>query len=147
MPYCTNCGREIGTDYDFCPECGTRVVSEEEIEYSYYEHEAMKPCPKCGELMPADSLYCLNCGELFNLDDDDFSQIQYKIQHMFGDWKNKWVALTLCILFGWMGAHKYYEGKKFMGLLYTFTLGFLFVGWIIDIILLIKKPNPYLAKH
>ena len=25
--------------------------------------------------------------------------------------RNKWVALVLCCLFGWFGAHKFYEGK------------------------------------
>lgn len=35
--------------------------------------------------------------------------------------RNKWVALVLCCLFGWFGAHKFYEGKVGRGLAYLFT--------------------------
>lgn len=61
----------------------------------------------------------------------------------FGRAKNKWVALVLCIFLGILGAHKFYEGKVGMGILYIFTGGLLGIGWIIDIISLIFKPNTY----
>lgn len=57
--------------------------------------------------------------------------------------KNKWVAFVLCLLFGFFGAHKFYEGKTGMGLLYLFTMGLLGFGWIIDTIVILFKPNPY----
>ena len=34
-----------------------------------------------------------------------------------------------------------------MGILYTLTLGLFFIGWIVDIFILIFKPNPYMAKR
>ena len=57
--------------------------------------------------------------------------------------KSKWVALLLCFLLGIFGAHKFYEGKTGMGVLYLLTGGLLLVGVVIDIIALLAKPNPY----
>lgn len=57
--------------------------------------------------------------------------------------KNKWIAFLLCAFFGLVGAHKFYEGKIGMGLLYLFTLGLGSIGAIIDFFVLLCKPNPY----
>ena len=39
-------------------------------------------------------------------------------------------------IFGFMGAHRFYYGKKLSGVIYFFTLGLLFIGWIIDLFLI-----------
>ncbi len=39
-------------------------------------------------------------------------------------------------IFGFMGAHRFYFGKPITGTIYFFTLGLLFVGWIIDLFLI-----------
>lgn len=39
-------------------------------------------------------------------------------------------------IFGFMGAHRFYFGRPLSGTLYFFTLGLLFVGWIIDLFLI-----------
>ncbi len=62
---------------------------------------------------------------------------------VYGRPKDKWVALCLCIFLGFLGAHKFYEGKAGMGILYLFTAGLFGIGWLIDIIILATKPNPY----
>ncbi len=53
--------------------------------------------------------------------------------------KKDYTALFLCIFFGFWGAHKFYEGKVKTGLLYLFTLGGFYIGWIRDIIKYLKK--------
>ena len=58
--------------------------------------------------------------------------------------KNKWVALLLCFFFGYLGAHKFYEEKTGLGLLYLFTFGLFCIGAIIDFIVLIFKPTHYI---
>lgn len=60
--------------------------------------------------------------------------------------KNKWIAFCLCFFLGIFGAHKYYEGKIRMGLLYTFTYGLFGYGWLFDVFALLFKPNPYYPK-
>ena len=57
--------------------------------------------------------------------------------------KNKWVSLLLCFFLGYLGIHKFYEGKILLGIVYLFTLGIFGIGVLIDFILLLFKPNPY----
>ena len=49
----------------------------------------------------------------------------------------------LCLLLGWLGAHKFYRGKGGMGILYLFTCGLFFFGWGIDTIILLTKYIKY----
>ena len=57
--------------------------------------------------------------------------------------KSKWVAFFLCLFFGCFGAHKFYEGRVLLGIVYICTLGFCGIGVVIDLIILLFKPNPY----
>ena len=57
--------------------------------------------------------------------------------------KSKWAAFFLCLFFGVLGVHKFYEGKVLLGILYLFTGGIFSIGVIIDLIRLLFKPNPY----
>lgn len=50
-----------------------------------------------------------------------------------------WTTLLLCILFGYLGIHKFYEGKLWFGIIYLFTFGLLGIGYFVDIIILIYK--------
>ena len=60
--------------------------------------------------------------------------------------RNKWVAFFLCLFLGFLGAHKFYEGKAGAGILYLFTGGLFGIGWFIDCITLLCKPNPYYVR-
>lgn len=157
MSYCTNCGTEIREGYEFCPECGVGVYSKLKSQNANTYSEKYKVCKKCGEQMPEDSFYCLSCGAVFDDDQIDFEDLQKRVNNIGkppkkaidtsdGVWRNKWVALVLCIFFGGFGIHRFYEGKKITGFIYLFTFGLLGLGWFFDIILLITKPNPYRVK-
>lgn len=39
-------------------------------------------------------------------------------------------------IFGFIGAHRFYYGKQISGVIWFFTLGLFFVGWIIDLLLI-----------
>lgn len=52
---------------------------------------------------------------------------------------NSNVELVLCILFGWMGAHRFYTKKYKSAVLYLLTVGLCGIGWIVDIATIIKK--------
>jgi TM2 domain-containing membrane protein YozV len=51
------------------------------------------------------------------------------------DTHSKTIGYILWI-FGFMGAHRFYYGRPISGTIWFFTLGLLFVGWIIDLFLI-----------
>ncbi len=51
------------------------------------------------------------------------------------DTHSKFVGYILWI-FGFVGAHRFYYGKPVTGTIWFFTLGLVFVGWIIDLFLI-----------
>lgn len=65
----------------------------------------------------------------------------------------KYVELILCILFGYLGVHRFYAKKMKSGLIYLFTIGLFGLGWIYDIVVLSiqaftsSKPSHLNEKH
>ncbi|MGI6545605.1 MAG: TM2 domain-containing protein [Fastidiosipilaceae bacterium] len=59
---------------------------------------------------------------------------------------NKWISLLLCLFFGVFGAHKFYERRVLLGIVYLCTLGLVGVGVVMDLIILLFKPNPYYPR-
>lgn len=49
--------------------------------------------------------------------------------------KSRTVALVLCILLGYFGAHRFYVGRYGLGVLYLLTIGVFGIGWLVDIAL------------
>lgn len=121
--------------------------------------QATKFCSRCGGKIDERAVVCPLCGcqveqiapaatpniVINNANTNTNTQTQTQVMGgaMFKKPKNKWVALLLCFFLGWLGGHKFYEGKIGMGVLYLFTGGLFFVGPVVDFIILIFKPNPY----
>ena len=108
----------------------------------------LKFCKYCGEKIPMDAVICTKCGRQVEELRGSVSQQPIIINNSNnmssrGIPKNKVTALLLCIFLGWIGAHKFYEGKIIMGILYLFTLGFFGIGIVIDLIILLFKPSTY----
>ncbi|MCQ2426332.1 MAG: TM2 domain-containing protein [Lachnospiraceae bacterium] len=123
-----------------------------------------KFCKYCGAKIPEDAVLCTACGrqveELKRGGDQQAATPQIVINNANSNVNtnmnggivgmkacNKWVAFVLCLLLGYFGAHKFYEGKAGMGILYIFTVGLFGFGWIIDCISILCKPNPYYVKY
>lgn len=51
--------------------------------------------------------------------------------------KNALIYLIICVLFGGLGAHRFYRRQYGLGILYLFTAGIFLIGWLIDIIIAI----------
>ena len=121
------------------------------------ENVKTKFCKHCGSKIPEDAVICTACGrQVEDLKNSASSQPNIVINNANtntntnvnvigrgGRARNKWVALLLCIFLGFFGAHKFYEGRTIMGILYIFTGGLFFIGVILDFIALLGKPNPY----
>lgn len=112
-----------------------------------------KYCKHCGEKIPEDAVICTKCGRqveqispsnpniVINNTNTNTNTNSNINQCATEKAKNKWISLALCIFT--VCGHKFYEGKIGMGIIYLFTVGLFGIGWFIDIISLLFKPNPY----
>jgi restriction system protein len=50
--------------------------------------------------------------------------------------KNKKTAFFLCLFGGFLGLHRFYVGRILTGILWLVTLGFLGIGWLIDLLVI-----------
>ena len=114
-----------------------------------------KFCEFCGNKVAIDAIICPKCGkQLEELKaEENKSSPQVIINNTNTNTVNaavvgkkecdKWVALLLCLFLGFVGGHKFYEGKAGLGILYIFTAGLFGIGVIIDFIIILCRPNPY----
>lgn len=137
---CTECGREVSDKAASCPGCGAPINNTFKKKY----------CKHCGSLIDKECIVCPKCGKQVETLKASTVQKDVVINNNVSasayasvgrGAKNKWISLLLCIftVFG----HKIYEGKYLMAVLYIFTAGLFGIGWVIDIILILLKPNPY----
>ncbi len=113
---------------------------------------ATKFCKYCGQKIPMDAVMCIHCGRQVEELKSSQSQVvinntntnvNRNINQRYSRQKNKWVALLLCIFLGFLGAHKFYEEKILLGIVYLCTFGLFGIGLVIDFFSLLFKPNPY----
>lgn len=140
--FCQRCGAQLGMNDDICPSCGALKTGK-------------KYCQHCGQVIDEDCVVCPKCGKQVGQLKQEQPQIIINNSNNntnantningfpYGRMKNKWAAFFLCLFLGFFGAHKFYEGKVGVGILYLFTLGIFGIGWVIDIFILLFKPNPY----
>ncbi len=114
-----------------------------------------KYCKFCGTVISYDAVVCTSCGRQVEVMKDNRSPSPQVIINNTNTNTNvnsgsigvklcnKWVSFCLCLFLGFLGAHKFYEGKAGMGILYLFTVGLFGIGWFIDLINILLKPNPY----
>lgn len=129
----------------------------------------VKFCKHCGSKIPVDAVICTVCGrqvEALNTDSPSAPAPQIIINNdntnqnvnhtsssaslniggsrRTGRKKvNRSTALFLCIIGGYLGLHKFYEGNILMGIVYACTGGLFLIGWIVDILSISKKPKTY----
>lgn len=114
---CKHCGAEVKSNQSECQFCGCEIERPQQQapqnvvinNYNYSNNEQ-------NNFQNKDTVQPVNINIVSN--------------------KNKFVTLILCVFFGYFGLHKFYVGKKSIGLLYLFTMGIFGFGWLIDIALI-----------
>lgn len=116
--FCKHCGKQINAAAVLCPHCGCQV---EELKHNEQPNIVIN-----------------NANNNTNTNNNG-AYVALRP-------KNKWVAFLLCFFLGYIGAHKFYEGRIGMGIVYLITFGLFGIGWLIDCIALLFKPNPYFVR-
>lgn len=137
--FCPNCG-EPAPKKRFCPQCGAEITDPKQT-----------TCEKCGASVPiaenepkAEAPAAQPTIVIHNDNTNVNNNVNTLNAALMAKTKNKWVAFFLCLFLGYFGAHKFYEGKIGMGVLYLLTFGLVGIGWIVDCFILLTKPNPYI---
>lgn len=144
---CPNCGAETVPDPEgkrlFCEYCGARLIVAPDTTASVQLEDAEDAGYKfeLGRLRAqreAGALPTRNAQP-----QEVIHRVVYTRAEPAGKRCSKWTAFILCFFLGMIGAHKFYEGRTGMGVLYLFTFGLFGIGWLIDLISLLAKPDPY----
>lgn len=96
----------------FCPNCGTQLTS--------------RFCPECG-FDTAGSNHPV----------EQTVQVVVNTSDIRVSPKSKWAAFWLCLLFGYLGIHRFYVGKDGSGIFFLLSFGVFGFGWIIDLIVIL----------
>ena len=146
---CTNCGGNLEVDNQqeaaVCPYCGTPYIVEKAIS-NYYTQVHLNSgsgnqSTHVGSVGQADQvIYNINVYG-GNSDLAEQNQSVYgrstsavPVQSQRNSPKSKMIALLLCIFLGFLGAHRFYVGKYGTAVLWMFTGGLIYIGWIVDIV-------------
>ncbi len=113
----------------YCKECGKELPL------------GAKACPSCGKMIESEPAQAQGSPIIVNVENQNVNNNVG--DKSTGEPKNKWVALLLLFFLGCLGAHKFYEGKIGMGVLYLLTLGLCGIGCFIDFWVLLFKPTHY----
>ena len=118
-------------------------------------NEKTKFCKFCGAKIPEDAVMCTHCGRQVEQlassqpnvvinNSNANTNVNNNVNGGFrGRPKSKWLAFILCFFLGWLGAHKFYEEKIGMGIIYLLTGGLCGIGVLIDLITILCGPDPY----
>lgn len=143
---CSNCGTEYKEGF-YCPKCGVKVDSVKKHCPKCSTEYFTPACPNCGYMQNDNSSFVIPLSFQQSQNDNENNNISRQVAIDSKKRKcNKIISLILCIFFGYIGAHKFYEGKIGIGILYLFTAGLFCIGWIVDICVLLTKPNEYDVK-
>lgn len=113
--YCSHCGTQISETAKFCPECGAGNQATQTVS------------------TPSTQPIVVN---VMNNNTNTNTNIN-QVDSVMIPLKSRWTAFFLCLLAGYLGAHKFYVGKTGVGLLYLFTLGLFGIGWVLDTLILL----------
>jgi len=143
--FCSKCGNRLDAGDAFCSRCGAKTFGTEQTQTSEqtYSHTRTDTVKEFFSMTDTRTRTAQTSGNVYNYTVNNIgsSDTQAYIQ---GNLKDKRVSIALCLLFGYCGAHRFYEGKIATGILYACTFGLFGIGWLVDLIILLSKPKKYL---
>lgn len=172
MKSCLYCATAYPSNGTQCPRCGSKQSNTQCDSCRTVYNANFYACPTCGWQQENSKTYCPGCG---NTAEGRYCSVCGADTQNFGTRNNpytantpppsgygyggnyanaapgetvcdKWVAFLLCFFLGGFGAHKFYEGKIGMGILYLFTGGLFGIGWLVDWIMILGKPEKYVPN-
>ena len=154
--YCANCGAVVGAGARFCTNCGAPQSGKAPTPPPWASEEGDAPYRPAYEV---DAYGNVTYGSDSRSSSgytpyQEFVQSPVYVQPpypvtrgqtnlMSAGYRNKWVTSGLCFFLGVVGAHKFYEGKIGLGLLYLFTGGLFGIGALVDLIRALLRPDTY----
>ncbi|MEZ5363979.1 MAG: TM2 domain-containing protein [Bryobacterales bacterium] len=114
---------------------GEDAASEEPKQETVY-------CPQCGASMRAADRFCGGCGwdaETWNTSEPGPARREpppTPRRTAPPSDRNRLTVFLLCLLLGFLGAHRFYAGRNGSGVLWLLTFGIFAVGWIYDLVLI-----------
>lgn len=143
MKHCVNCGEEINEKAVICTECG--VNQSTSLEGSHGDRRANeKYCIECAELINHNAEICPECGVP--------QERTGGVSPGAGDSSStgQQTAGILAILLGGIGAHKFYQGRTGLGILYLcFSWSGIpvLIGLVEGIMILLADEQEYEEKY
>ena len=116
---------------------------EKNLEDSVPQHT--KFCKHCGEKIDADCVVCPKCGKQVEelkrnqpivINNTNTNTLTSQQDDGY-PYKKKWIAFVLALFLGGLGIHRFYVGKLGTGIIWLLTGGLLFIGWILDVIMIL----------
>ena len=98
-------------------------------------------CRNCGKEIDNKAAVCIYCGAAAH----DQSQqpvinvVNTNVNNNASNYihKKKWTAFWLCLLLGFVGAHRFYVGKVGTGIIWLLSGGLCGIGWLLDLIVIL----------
>lgn len=138
MKHCINCGEEIRDDAELCGDCG--VNQTKPLEGGHEERgDNEKYCLECGELINKQAEICPECGVR-----------QQTLRSSSGSDTDQATAGILALLLGGLGAHKFYQGRTKLGVIYLcFSWTFIpaIIAFIEGLMILLADEEEYERKY
>lgn len=129
--FCFNCGQKVAKLAIMCPHCGVSLQQQNQ--------QFTQPLQQQQPQSQQPQVIINNANTNTNTNTNTNSTVPVKPHKVC----NKWAAFLLCFFLGVFGAHCFYEGRVGKGILYLFTAGCCGFGVLIDLIIILCKPNPY----
>ena len=116
---CYSCGAEVREQDRFCAYCGREqpnmsTVETRATEIHIHHHYEKKSQPEKSQIVER--------------------VVEHIVDRPAQSPKSRTVMLVLLLVLGLFGAHKFYSGRPFMGILYILTHGLFGLGLIVDFI-------------